>query len=218
MHAGPPGSRRRILAFAAGALVTAAAAPASAALRFTDRRTLSFHHLHTGESLEATYWIDGHYQPRELERINRLLRDFRTGEVYPIDPELLDLLLALRRRLGSRAPFQVISGYRSPATNAMLANLTEGVSSNSLASLRPGHRHPSARSVAWHGASRGTVAAGRRRRLLPALRLHSPRRRPRTALVALNAPSAPARSCAGAANGWRRRRSTRASANDHSRP
>ncbi|HXP31846.1 MAG TPA: DUF882 domain-containing protein [Stellaceae bacterium] len=132
MHAGPPGSRRRILAFAAGALVTAAAAPASAALRFTDRRTLSFHHLHTGESLEATYWIDGRYQPRELERINRLLRDFRTGEVYPIDLELLDLLLALRRRLASRAPFQVISGYRSPATNAMLASLTEGVSSNSL--------------------------------------------------------------------------------------
>jgi uncharacterized protein YcbK (DUF882 family) len=132
MHAGPTGSRRRILALVAGALVAAVATPASAALRLDQRRTLSFRHLHTGESLEATYWVDGHYQPGELERINRLLRDFRTGEVYPINPELLDLLVALRRRLQSRAPFQVISGYRSPATNAMLASLTEGVSINSL--------------------------------------------------------------------------------------
>jgi uncharacterized protein YcbK (DUF882 family) len=109
-----------------------AAAPALAAPRPMPRRALSFAHLHTGETLDLIYWADGRYQPGALRRIDWLLRDFRTDEVHPIDPRLLDVLAALRQRLRMRAPFQVISAYRSPATNAMLASMSETVATNSL--------------------------------------------------------------------------------------
>ena len=132
METRPERGRRKFLAMGVGVLASVVAAPALAMPRFVDRRALSFHHLHTGESLDVTYWVEGRYQPEALRHINRLLRDFRTDEVHPIDPRLLDLLSALRARLRTHAPFQVISGYRSPATNAMLARLTEGVATNSL--------------------------------------------------------------------------------------
>jgi uncharacterized protein YcbK (DUF882 family) len=132
MQAGPDSGRRKFFALAAGAALSAIAAPAYAIPRIAPRRALAFHHLHTGEALDVTYWAQGHYQPDALHRINRLLRDFRTGDVYPIDRRLLDVLAALHQRLRSRAPFLVVSGYRSPATNAMLASLSEGVATNSL--------------------------------------------------------------------------------------
>jgi uncharacterized protein YcbK (DUF882 family) len=124
--------RRRFLRFAAGAAVSALAFPAEAARRMVRPRELAFHNLHTGEALKTVYWADGRYLPEAMRRINWLLRDFRTDEVRPIDPRLLDLLADLHARLQSQAPFQVISGYRSPQTNAMLASLTDGVAQNSL--------------------------------------------------------------------------------------
>lgn len=95
-------------------------------------RALSFYNLHTGESLRTVYWEQGEYVPGALEEINYLLRDYRQNEVKPIDPSLLDLLVSLRDRVHSKANFEVISGYRSPITNAMLHAETEGVSSHSL--------------------------------------------------------------------------------------
>jgi uncharacterized protein YcbK (DUF882 family) len=95
-------------------------------------RSLAFAHLHTGESLSITYFRDGAYDPSALDRVNRLLRDFRTDEVFPIRPELLDQLHRVHSALGSDAPFQVISGFRSPATNEMLRRTTTGVVSGSL--------------------------------------------------------------------------------------
>jgi L,D-transpeptidase ErfK/SrfK len=95
-------------------------------------RSLSFYNLHTGESLKAAYWEKGRYLPDALREIWYVLRDFRTGEIKPIDSRLLDLLAALRARLDTREPFDVISGYRSPATNAMLAAHSRGVSPRSL--------------------------------------------------------------------------------------
>lgn len=124
--------RRRFLRFAAGAAMSALAFPAEAARRIMRPRELAFHNLHTGEALKNVYWADGHYLLEAMRRINWLLRDFRTDEVRPIDPRLLDLLADLHARLRSQAPFQVISGYRSPQTNAMLASLTDGVAQNSL--------------------------------------------------------------------------------------
>ncbi len=124
--------RRQVLGTVAAAAACMVAAPALALPRMPGRRILAFDHLHTGESLDVVYWADGHYQPGALHRINWLLRDFRTDQVHPIDPHLLDLLTALRQQLRVRAPFQVVSGYRSPATNAWLASLTEGVATNSL--------------------------------------------------------------------------------------
>ena len=95
-------------------------------------RSLKFYNLHTGESLKTTYWENGSYVPEELARINYILRDFRANEVKPIDPALLDLLVRAQRRLDTSEPFQVISGYRSPLTNAMLHANSEGVAVHSL--------------------------------------------------------------------------------------
>lgn len=95
-------------------------------------RRLSFHNLHTGENLSATYWADGAYVAEELSAVDRILRDFRTGEVRPIERGLLELLHALAGRMEATAPFHVISGYRSPKTNAVLAAASSGVAKKSL--------------------------------------------------------------------------------------
>lgn len=101
----------------AGALVTSRAHAAPA---IKPERTLSFFNTHTGERLEAAYCCGGIYQEDVLGRINHILRDFRHNEVKPIDLKLLDLLHELAGTLGTDAPFHIISGYRSPVTNAML--------------------------------------------------------------------------------------------------
>jgi uncharacterized protein YcbK (DUF882 family) len=124
--------RRRFLGVAGAALLTGMAFPAEAARRLLRPRALAFQHLHTGEKLNTVYFADGRYLPDAMHHINWLLRDFRTDQVHPIDPQLLDLLADLHGRLQTREPFQVISGYRSPQTNAMLASLSDGVAQNSL--------------------------------------------------------------------------------------
>jgi uncharacterized protein YcbK (DUF882 family) len=95
-------------------------------------RSLSFDNLHTGERLKLDYWVDGDYVPGALASINRLLRDFRTGDVHRIEPKLLDLLVLIRRRLETNSAFAVISGYRSPKTNAALHEASGGVAAQSL--------------------------------------------------------------------------------------
>lgn len=109
-----------------------AAAPVMARARSTEPRVLAFSHLHTGERLEVEYFSAGGYLPDALDEVNRLLRDFRTGDVGAMDPALLDLLHALRTRTGSRKPYEIISGYRSPATNRMLHERSSGVATKSL--------------------------------------------------------------------------------------
>ncbi len=124
--------RRSLLRKAgATAVVTAFSGPALASLALPAERTLSFVHLHTGERLDATYWADGAYIPDELAAIDRLLRDFRSGDVKPIDPRLLDVLYGLRRDMRTSRPFEVISGYRSPATNAALRRNSRAVAKKS---------------------------------------------------------------------------------------
>ncbi len=103
----------------------ASAAPAGA-------RELSFHSLHTGEKLSARYWSNGRFRMPALRRLNHIMRDWRTGEVTRMDPDLLHLLHALRREVDSSEPFQIISAYRSPKTNAMLAARGGGVARKSL--------------------------------------------------------------------------------------
>jgi uncharacterized protein YcbK (DUF882 family) len=136
-------SRRSFLGLgavaAASALVPArafAAAPAAAARSgLAMERDLSFFHTHTGERLSAAYCTGGEYIAPALKDLNLLLRDFRVNEVKPIDPALLDLLFELNGVLGTDQPFHVISGYRSPQTNAMLqerGGAHSGVASHSL--------------------------------------------------------------------------------------
>jgi uncharacterized protein YcbK (DUF882 family) len=118
-------TRRRLVA-ALGAL------PLLARARSSEPRVLHFSHLHTGEHLAVEYFSAGAYLPDALQAVNRLLRDFRSGDVGTIDPALLDLLHGLRERTGSQRPYQIISGYRSPATNRMLHERSGGVATKSL--------------------------------------------------------------------------------------
>jgi uncharacterized protein YcbK (DUF882 family) len=96
------------------------------------KRELRLSHLHTGEKLNTVYWAEGRYLDEPLAEIDWLLRDFRTGEVKPIDRKLLDLLSLVRGGLDSSGSFEVVSGYRSPATNRMLAKQGKGVARKSL--------------------------------------------------------------------------------------
>ncbi len=89
-------------------------------------RDLAFRSLHTGEEIQATYIQGGRLVPSAVGQINQILRDWRSGEVFPMDPRLLDILHTLRYRLGSTEPFEVISAYRSPKTNAMLRSKSKG--------------------------------------------------------------------------------------------
>ncbi|WP_215904972.1 DUF882 domain-containing protein [Rhodovibrio salinarum] len=94
-------------------------------------RQLAFENLHTGEQLVAPYLTRGRLDPEGLSQLDYILRDWRTEEVIRIDRRLYVLLDDLRRRLGSDAPYQIISGYRSPKTNAMLRASTSGVAKRS---------------------------------------------------------------------------------------
>ena len=121
--------RRRVLAFGLGAAALAIASPlqgALAAMPQSGVRTLGLVSTHTNDKIMATYWRDGVYDKGALKDINYVLRDHRSGDVARMDPNLLDLLVELHRRAGSSKAFQVISGYRSPKTNAMLASASSG--------------------------------------------------------------------------------------------
>jgi len=116
----------------AGAL---AALPAQAAVTEVAAgrkpRILRFVHTHTGETLTAPYFDGAGYRADSLDQVNLLLRDFRTGESHVIDPALLDILYELQVQADRDTTFEVISGYRSPATNAMLHSRSSGVAEHS---------------------------------------------------------------------------------------
>lgn len=122
--------RRAFLGRSAAVLL--AAAPAATWARAAECRSLSFVHTHTGETLTCAYYQAGGYAPSQLDRVNHFLRDFRNGEVHAIDPGVLDILFNLKNRAGCDDPFHVISGYRSPQTNAMLRRRSTGVAAGSL--------------------------------------------------------------------------------------
>ena len=131
-------NRRSFLGY--GAAATAAAlvpgrVQAATTTAGRRERTLSFFHTHTGERLKVAYCCDGTYQPEALAQLNHLLRDFRANEEKDIDPALFDLLYELGGTLETDQPYHIISGYRSPQTNAMLrerGGTHSGVASGSL--------------------------------------------------------------------------------------
>jgi uncharacterized protein YcbK (DUF882 family) len=126
-------ARRNLLtgAFAASGLLAAGPLLAAVPLVPASRR-LAFQNLHTGEKLASEYWAEGRYIPGGLEEIANVLRDHRSGAVHAIDPTLLDLLHDLQAKLEVQTPFHVISGYRSPASNANLASASSGVAKRSM--------------------------------------------------------------------------------------
>jgi uncharacterized protein YcbK (DUF882 family) len=95
-------------------------------------KAVGFYHIHTGEQLRMVYWRHGQYLPGALREVDYLLRDYHTNEVKSIDPQVLDLLYAMSKLLETNAPFQVLSGYRSPATNAKLHRHDREVAVHSL--------------------------------------------------------------------------------------
>jgi len=123
--------RRRFL----GALALAAPAMALPGLVFaapTQPRRLRFFHTHTSEKLDVVYYESGAYLPDAVDELNHLLRDFRSGDVVDIDRNLLDLLVMVQKRLGSNGTYEIISAYRSPATNEMLRRQGGGVAKSSM--------------------------------------------------------------------------------------
>jgi uncharacterized protein YcbK (DUF882 family) len=92
-----------------------------------DTRTLSFHHMHTDETLTVTFKREGRYDPQALEKINWLLRDWRRDEPTRMDPQLFDLLWEIHREVDTKEPITIVSAYRSPQTNAMLRKRGRGV-------------------------------------------------------------------------------------------
>lgn len=125
-------SRRRFLrqAGAAGAGCVLIG-PAWTGARASEPRHLSFHHLHTDETLSVVYWENGRYVAESLDRLNRFLRDWRAHLSVPMDPALFDLLFDLRSGIGTSGPFHVICGYRTAGTNERLRERSSGVAKNS---------------------------------------------------------------------------------------
>jgi len=128
-------SRRDFLK--AGLITTAACIIPSKSIAGVSRilapeRELSFYNTHTGENMKAVYWDTGSYVSQALADINQILRDYRTGDVKEIDTDLLDLLFALRQKMGSAASFHIISGYRSEKTNSLMHVMSKGVAGNSM--------------------------------------------------------------------------------------
>jgi uncharacterized protein YcbK (DUF882 family) len=95
-------------------------------------RAVALYNTHTGESVNAVYWVQGQYLPEAMSAVDRVLRDHRTDEIKPIDPQLLDLLYAISKELECPHPFDVISAYRSPTTNAYLRFMSRRVAEHSL--------------------------------------------------------------------------------------
>jgi uncharacterized protein YcbK (DUF882 family) len=94
-------------------------------------RALALHNLHTDEKLHVTYWQDGKYSRSAAEKLNHILRDHYSGDVHPMDLRLFDLVHDLQHKLQHDRPVEIISGYRSPTTNARLASYSDGVAKNS---------------------------------------------------------------------------------------
>lgn len=93
---------------------------------------IAFRHAHTGESFSGVYRVGDKYLPEAFERLNYVMRDFRTKEVFPMDPHIIDILSLIHSKLGANDPYAILSAYRSPKTNAMLGKRTRGVASNSF--------------------------------------------------------------------------------------
>lgn len=136
-------ARRQVL-FGLGAATAAAAVPSvlqreiiarhplvASAPTLADVRRVVLHNLHTGDQFNEVYWERGAYVPDAMAEAQRVLRDWRNGEEHFMDPKLFDVLHSIAAKLETKAPFQIISGYRSPKTNAMLHEHSDGVASHS---------------------------------------------------------------------------------------
>src|SRR6056297_1511594 len=127
-------TRRGILgAFAATAITAAPTySNASGFLRGAgDIRRIKMSSPRTGERIDMIYWIEGDYLKDAVQEIERFMRDWRTNDVHTIDIRTIDIMTAAHNLLDVREPYLLLSGYRSPKTNAMLRSRSGGVAKNS---------------------------------------------------------------------------------------
>ncbi|MBW8189631.1 DUF882 domain-containing protein [Neiella marina] len=149
-------SRRRFMAAAGGIAVAAgfgtpAVALAAATKASNNVRQLAMTHIHTGESANLVYFENGQYINDVMTELSYLLRDFRTGEVLAMDPNVLDQLYLLSSQFGYRKHMQIIGGYRSPKTNEKLRQNSNGVAKKSY------HMKGQAIDVGFPGLSLATA-------------------------------------------------------------
>ncbi len=162
-------TRRALL----GGLTTLAAmaavpafASAPALLKGTgDFRSLSMVNDKTGEWLKTVYWVEGEYIPDALEAVNHILRDWREDLVYKMDPRAIDILSATQHLLDCNEPFEVVSGYRTRKTNAMLRRRSRAVAANSYhikgMAVDISMKTRSVRQISRAGLSLGAGGVGR---------------------------------------------------------
>ena len=125
-------ARRRFIKTFLGTTAGLATPSLWASVHRQPERSLALKNLHTGESLKTTFWANGEFLKDELKAINHVLRDHRSGDEHPMDPKLLNLLYVLQQTVGVDGSYQVISGYRSPASNEKLRSQGNGVARKSL--------------------------------------------------------------------------------------
>lgn len=118
---------------------------------FTNHKTLSLEHNHTGENLNLTYYEHGRYVYGALEEISYFLRDYHNDAIHSVDPALLDQLYDVKLLLGTNKPFHIVSAYRSPETNASLRRHSRGVARQSL------HMEGRAVDIRMEGISAKTI-------------------------------------------------------------
>jgi uncharacterized protein YcbK (DUF882 family) len=152
------------------ALTAMAAVPAFASapallMGAGDFRSLSLVNDRTGEWLNTVYWAEGEYIPEALEAFDRILRDWREDMTYEMDLRALDILSATQHLLDCNEPFQVISGYRTRKTNAMLRRRSRGVARNSYhikgMAVDIAMKTRSVRQISRAGLSLGAGGVGR---------------------------------------------------------
>ncbi|MFN3845894.1 MAG: YcbK family protein [Paracoccaceae bacterium] len=128
-------TRRGLMGAFAASLVVAAPTYSNAfgLLRGAgDIRRIRMYSGRTGESIDTIYWVEGEYIPEVLKEINHFMRDWRSGDAIKIDPRTVDIMAASHRLMDVTEPYMMLSGYRSPKTNAMLRSQSSGVARNSL--------------------------------------------------------------------------------------
>lgn len=128
-------SRRGLLGAFAATMVIAAPTYSNAfgVLRGAgDIRRIRMYSGRTGEGIDTIYWLEGEYIPEAVKEINYFMRDWRSGDAVNIDPRAVDIMAASHRLMDASEPYMLLSGYRSPATNAMLRSQSSGVARNSL--------------------------------------------------------------------------------------
>jgi uncharacterized protein YcbK (DUF882 family) len=121
----------RLLLAALVAMATLAPPAVLPAYAAGEERTLYLHHTHTGQTGKFTFKRNGKYDAKVLKQLNVFLADWRTKEPTTMDPALFDLLWSVYREVGGKQPINIVSSYRSPKTNAMLASKSSGVADNS---------------------------------------------------------------------------------------